>query len=66
MHGICLYGIGDLSWLLTNKSRAFFAKKFSDEFDDLVLQCIEEELHFRDIEYEIERKSDALSNEILF
>ena len=56
VHGICVYGIGDLSWILENKSAAFFAKKFSDEFDDLVLQCIEEELHFREIQYELEEK----------
>ena len=31
-------------------------KKFSDEFNDLVLQCIEEELHFREIQYELEEK----------
>ena len=56
VHGICVYGIGDLSWILENKSPAFFAKKFSDEFDDLVLQCIEEELHFRDIQDEMTLK----------
>ena len=56
VHGICVYGIGDLSWILENKSAAFFAKKFSDEFDDLVLQCIEEELHFREIQYEMKLK----------
>ena len=49
IHGICVYGIGDLERLLTNKTPAFFAKKFSDEFDDLVIQCIEEELRYRDI-----------------
>ena len=52
-----MYGIGDLSWILENKAPAFFAKKFSDQFDDLVLQCIEEELHFRDIQYEMARKN---------
>ena len=66
VHGICLFGIGDLSWLLANKSKAFFAKKFSDEFDDLVLQCIEEELHLRELQYDkLERQSKEQSTEFL-
>ncbi|CAG5103746.1 Oidioi.mRNA.OKI2018_I69.chr1.g917.t1.cds [Oikopleura dioica] len=43
--GICVFGSGDVGWLL--KSPYFFANKF-DAVDDFALQCLEEELRKRD------------------
>ena len=47
-HGICVFGIGDLEWLLGQSH--FFGNKFDDQTDDLVLQCLEDELQNRQIE----------------
>ena len=47
-HGICVYGIGDLEWLLDQNH--LFANKFDDHYDDLVLQCLEEELEIRQLQ----------------
>lgn len=49
-HGICVYGLGDVSWLM--ERRHFFANKFDDSpsyGDDLAIQCIEETLRNREI-----------------
>ena len=50
---ICIFGIGDLEFILNDekidaavgKYRPFFANKFDDDGDDLVLQCLEYLLH---------------------
>ena len=47
-HGICVYGIGDLEWLLDQSH--FFGNKFDDKSDDLILQCLENELQIRQME----------------
>jgi len=47
-HGICVFGIGDLGWLL--RQNQLFANKFDDHKDDLVLQCLEDWLKMRESE----------------
>ncbi|XP_043540650.1 beta-1,3-galactosyl-O-glycosyl-glycoprotein beta-1,6-N-acetylglucosaminyltransferase 3-like, partial [Chiloscyllium plagiosum] len=41
-HLICVYGVGDISWLLLQES--FFANKFDPEVDNMAVQCMEEYL----------------------
>lgn len=45
--GICIYGIGDLPWILHNPH--LFANKFDPKVDDNVLQCLEEYLRYKAI-----------------
>jgi len=47
-HGICVFGIGDLEWLLDQSH--LFGNKFDDNSDDIVLQCLEDELQIRQIQ----------------
>lgn len=46
--GICVYGLGDISWLL--KQEHFFANKFDDSRigDDFAIQCLEQILRDRE------------------
>ena len=47
-HAICVFGIGDLGWLL--QQNQLFGNKFDDRKDDLVLQCLEDWLNLRERE----------------
>ena len=47
-HGICVFGIGDLEWLL--QQNQLFANKFDDRKDDLILQCLEDWFKIRERE----------------
>ncbi|CAG5101797.1 Oidioi.mRNA.OKI2018_I69.chr1.g3.t1.cds [Oikopleura dioica] len=51
-HGICIYGAGDLPWLL--KQKHLFANKFSAWNDDLALQCLENYLRKKELSETIE------------
>ncbi|KAM8972240.1 beta-1,3-galactosyl-O-glycosyl-glycoprotein beta-1,6-N-acetylglucosaminyltransferase 3-like [Pelodytes ibericus] len=42
---ICVYGSGDLSWML--QQHHLFANKFDPKVDDNVIQCLEEYLRFK-------------------
>nr|KAF6353279.1 glucosaminyl (N-acetyl) transferase 3, mucin type [Pipistrellus kuhlii] len=44
---ICIYGIGDLHWILQNHH--LLANKFDPKVDDNVLQCLEEYLRYKAI-----------------
>eukprot|EP00061_Rhincodon_typus_P011288 g36193.t1 len=44
-HMICVYGAGDLQWLLNQ--RPFFANKFDPDVDNMAVQCMEEYLRNR-------------------
>ncbi|KAG8575929.1 hypothetical protein GDO81_009709 [Engystomops pustulosus] len=41
-HSICIYGSGDLHWML--KQHHLFANKFDPTVDDVAIQCLEEHL----------------------
>ncbi|XP_069018391.1 beta-1,3-galactosyl-O-glycosyl-glycoprotein beta-1,6-N-acetylglucosaminyltransferase 3 [Embiotoca jacksoni] len=43
--GVCVYGAGDLQWLLTQHH--LFANKFDPEVDDIAIRCIESVLRFK-------------------
>ncbi|KAE8296294.1 Beta-1,3-galactosyl-O-glycosyl-glycoprotein beta-1,6-N-acetylglucosaminyltransferase 3 [Larimichthys crocea] len=45
--GVCVYGAGDLQWLL--RQRQLFANKFDPEVDDVAIRCLESVLRFRSI-----------------
>lgn len=42
---VCVYGAGDLSWLL--KQHHLFANKFDPTIDDIAIRCLEAVLRFR-------------------
>ncbi|XP_051237669.1 beta-1,3-galactosyl-O-glycosyl-glycoprotein beta-1,6-N-acetylglucosaminyltransferase 3 [Dicentrarchus labrax] len=42
---VCVYGAGDLSWLLRQKH--VFANKFDPEIDDIAIRCMESVLRFK-------------------
>uniref|UniRef100_A0A8C9Z4D6 Beta-1,3-galactosyl-O-glycosyl-glycoprotein beta-1,6-N-acetylglucosaminyltransferase 3 n=1 Tax=Sander lucioperca TaxID=283035 RepID=A0A8C9Z4D6_SANLU len=42
---VCVYGVGDLPWLL--KQQQLFANKFDPEVDDIAIRCMESVLHFK-------------------
>ncbi|XP_068128645.1 beta-1,3-galactosyl-O-glycosyl-glycoprotein beta-1,6-N-acetylglucosaminyltransferase 3-like [Hyperolius riggenbachi] len=42
---VCIYGTGDLHWLL--QQHHLFANKFNPKVDDHALQCLEEHLRFK-------------------
>ncbi|XP_035520341.1 beta-1,3-galactosyl-O-glycosyl-glycoprotein beta-1,6-N-acetylglucosaminyltransferase 3 [Morone saxatilis] len=42
---VCVYGAGDLSWLL--KQKHVFANKFDPEIDDIAIRCMESVLRFK-------------------
>ncbi|XP_056273189.1 beta-1,3-galactosyl-O-glycosyl-glycoprotein beta-1,6-N-acetylglucosaminyltransferase 3-like [Pseudoliparis swirei] len=42
---VCVYGAGDLSWLL--RQHQLFANKFDPEVNDIAIRCIESVLHFK-------------------
>ncbi|XP_068131694.1 beta-1,3-galactosyl-O-glycosyl-glycoprotein beta-1,6-N-acetylglucosaminyltransferase 3-like [Hyperolius riggenbachi] len=42
---VCVYGTGDLHWLL--QQHHLFANKFDPKVDDHALQCLEEQLRFK-------------------
>lgn len=42
---VCVYGAGDLSWLL--KQQHLFANKFDPQVDDIAIRCLEAFLHFK-------------------
>lgn len=44
---VCIYGAGDLHWILQNHH--LFANKFDPKVDDNVLQCLEEYLRYKAI-----------------
>ncbi|XP_063170070.1 beta-1,3-galactosyl-O-glycosyl-glycoprotein beta-1,6-N-acetylglucosaminyltransferase 3-like [Candoia aspera] len=44
---VCIYGFGDLPWLLTHHH--LFANKFDPNVDDYVIQCLEEHLRYKAI-----------------
>ncbi|KAG8012659.1 Beta-1 [Nibea albiflora] len=43
--GVCVYGAGDLQWLLSR--RQLFANKFDPEVDDVAIRCLESVLRFK-------------------
>lgn len=47
---VCVYGTGDLSWLL--EQHHLFANKFDSEVDDLAIRCMEAVLHFKALDHE--------------
>ncbi|XP_034031509.1 beta-1,3-galactosyl-O-glycosyl-glycoprotein beta-1,6-N-acetylglucosaminyltransferase 3 [Thalassophryne amazonica] len=47
---ICVYGAGDLPWLL--KQHHLFANKFDPEIDDVAIRCLESFLRFKALRYE--------------
>ena len=57
-HAICVFGIGDLGWLL--QQNQLFGNKFDDRTDDLVLQCLEDWLKIREREEQECRDSTLL------
>ncbi|KAG8440385.1 hypothetical protein GDO86_006223 [Hymenochirus boettgeri] len=44
---ICIYGIGDLNWLL--QQHHLLANKFDYDVDDIVIQCLEEYLRYKSV-----------------
>ncbi|XP_028306465.1 beta-1,3-galactosyl-O-glycosyl-glycoprotein beta-1,6-N-acetylglucosaminyltransferase 3-like [Gouania willdenowi] len=42
---VCVYGTGDLRWLLTQQH--FLANKFDPEIDDVTIRCLESVLRFK-------------------
>ncbi|XP_069814440.1 beta-1,3-galactosyl-O-glycosyl-glycoprotein beta-1,6-N-acetylglucosaminyltransferase 3-like [Dendropsophus ebraccatus] len=44
-HSICIYGSGDLHWLL--EQHHLFANKFDPAVDDTAIQCLEEYLRYK-------------------
>ncbi|XP_033023714.1 beta-1,3-galactosyl-O-glycosyl-glycoprotein beta-1,6-N-acetylglucosaminyltransferase 3 [Lacerta agilis] len=44
---VCVYGSGDLHWMITQHH--LFANKFDPRVDDYVLQCLEEYLRYKSI-----------------
>ncbi|TKS73468.1 Beta-1,3-galactosyl-O-glycosyl-glycoprotein beta-1,6-N-acetylglucosaminyltransferase 3 [Collichthys lucidus] len=50
--GVCVYGAGDLQWLL--RQRQLFANKFDPEVDDVAIRCLESVLRFRSIFHDSE------------
>ncbi|XP_072420850.1 beta-1,3-galactosyl-O-glycosyl-glycoprotein beta-1,6-N-acetylglucosaminyltransferase 3-like [Chiloscyllium punctatum] len=56
-HLICVYGVGDIGWLLLQNP--FFANKFDPEVDNMAVQCMEEYLRNKTLcEAHEERLSD--------
>ncbi|CAJ1056681.1 beta-1%2C3-galactosyl-O-glycosyl-glycoprotein beta-1,6-N-acetylglucosaminyltransferase 3-like [Xyrichtys novacula] len=47
---ICVYGAGDLQWLL--KQPQLFANKFDPEVDDVAIRCVESILRFRALSHD--------------
>ncbi|XP_072241977.1 beta-1,3-galactosyl-O-glycosyl-glycoprotein beta-1,6-N-acetylglucosaminyltransferase 3 [Leuresthes tenuis] len=47
---VCVYGAGDLSWLL--RQQQLFANKFDPEVDDVAIRCLESLLHFKALGYD--------------
>ncbi|XP_034542104.1 beta-1,3-galactosyl-O-glycosyl-glycoprotein beta-1,6-N-acetylglucosaminyltransferase 3 [Notolabrus celidotus] len=47
---VCVYGVGDLQWLLNQQQ--LFANKFDPAVDDLVIRCLESVLRFRALDYD--------------
>uniref|UniRef100_A0A3B4FZF6 Beta-1,3-galactosyl-O-glycosyl-glycoprotein beta-1,6-N-acetylglucosaminyltransferase 3 n=1 Tax=Pundamilia nyererei TaxID=303518 RepID=A0A3B4FZF6_9CICH len=47
---ICVYGAGDLPWLL--KQHHLFANKFDPEVDDVAIRCLESVLRFKALEHQ--------------
>ncbi|XP_019217172.1 beta-1,3-galactosyl-O-glycosyl-glycoprotein beta-1,6-N-acetylglucosaminyltransferase 3-like [Oreochromis niloticus] len=54
-HSVCVYGVGDLPWLL--KQHHLFANKFDPEVDDVAIRCLESILRFKALGH------DPLSNQ---
>ncbi|XP_034031510.1 beta-1,3-galactosyl-O-glycosyl-glycoprotein beta-1,6-N-acetylglucosaminyltransferase 3-like [Thalassophryne amazonica] len=48
--GVCVYGIGDISWLL--KQHHLLANKFDPLVDDVAIRCLESFLRFKALNYE--------------
>ena len=46
-HGICIVDVGDLYKTLEEGRNTFFHNKYSIEYDHVVMDCMEEEIHFR-------------------
>ncbi|XP_007907009.1 beta-1,3-galactosyl-O-glycosyl-glycoprotein beta-1,6-N-acetylglucosaminyltransferase 3-like [Callorhinchus milii] len=46
-HAVCVYGLGDLNWIL--QQHHLFANKFDPDVDDIALQCMEEYLRHKAI-----------------
>ncbi|XP_058264593.1 beta-1,3-galactosyl-O-glycosyl-glycoprotein beta-1,6-N-acetylglucosaminyltransferase 3 isoform X1 [Hemibagrus wyckioides] len=46
-HSVCVYGAGDLSWIV--KQRHLFANKFDPEVDDIAIKCMEAFLRYKAI-----------------
>lgn len=46
-HAVCVYGAGDLNWLL--KQRQLFANKFDPGVDDIAIKCLEAFLRYKAI-----------------
>ncbi|XP_018432509.1 PREDICTED: beta-1,3-galactosyl-O-glycosyl-glycoprotein beta-1,6-N-acetylglucosaminyltransferase 3-like [Nanorana parkeri] len=44
-HSICIYGLGDLPWLV--RKHHLFAHKFDPTVDDMAIQCLEEYLRHK-------------------
>ncbi|XP_042266503.1 beta-1,3-galactosyl-O-glycosyl-glycoprotein beta-1,6-N-acetylglucosaminyltransferase 3 [Thunnus maccoyii] len=58
---VCVYGAGDLKWLL--RQHHLFANKFDPEVDDIALRCMESVLFFKALGHEpqlIEQYSNIL------
>lgn len=48
MCALCVFGVGDLSWML--RKHHFFANKFDMDVDPFALQCLEEHLRHKALE----------------
>ncbi|KAI4872096.1 hypothetical protein NFI96_008996 [Prochilodus magdalenae] len=46
-HAVCVYGAGDLKWIL--KQKHLFANKFDPAVDDVAIKCLEAFLRFIDL-----------------
>ncbi|XP_017340264.3 beta-1,3-galactosyl-O-glycosyl-glycoprotein beta-1,6-N-acetylglucosaminyltransferase 3 [Ictalurus punctatus] len=46
-HAVCVYGAGDLNWIL--KQKHLFANKFDPQVDDIAIKCMEAFLRYQSI-----------------
>lgn len=46
-HAVCVYGAGDLNWIL--KQKHLFANKFDPQVDDIAIKCMEAFLRYKSI-----------------
>lgn len=60
---VCVYGAGDLLWLL--RQHHLFANKFDPEVDDVVLRCLESVLWLKALDQDAQPKAKYLSKDNL-